>query len=203
MGRANKPRKWSNLKGQIPDDAEPTISEWMEKVLVEKDTLNAKSMQEIQDEWVALEEEEAFAALAESQRNIKYKALEMKILEELEKVKAVAGTDMWRGEHKTFSPQFTPRPVVTDLAALMKWIHDTKQEAVLTLAAPKLKSIVCEALDTEAAVAMTPAQRSELKAGDPASGVPPPGVSVFLQTKVHHTTVKQAPTGGDPEDDPF
>jgi hypothetical protein len=202
----NKPRKWSNLKGQLPDDPEQVqMSPWMEKVLTAKDARQSHTMQQLQDEWVDLEQEEAFASLAEGERNIKYEALERRILEELERVKAVAGTDMWRGESKTFSPQFTPRPVVDDPAKLLQWIKDTKQEALLTLPAPRLKSLVCEALDTEAAAVMTPAQRAELKAGEPASGSPPPGVSVYLQTKVHHTTVKSAtpPTGGEPEDGPF
>lgn len=206
MARAGKPRKWSNLKGQIPDAAPSETTEWMAKVYIEKDGLAGKTMQEMQDEWVALEEEEEFAKLAESKRNITYKALELRILEELQKVKAIAGTDMWRGENKTFSPKFTPHPTVTDPVALMKWIHDTNQEAQLTLSAPRLKSIVNEALDTEAAVAMTPAQRAELKPGDPASGAPPPGVAVFLQTGVHHTSVKQiipGTAGSDPDDSPF
>lgn len=191
MGRANKPRKWANQKGVLPDAPVGESTEWMGLVYEHKDTLAGKTMTELQDEWASLEEEEEFAKLAESKRNIEYRALELRILEELEKVKAVAGTDMWRGERKTFSPQFTPRPTVTNLSALMQWIKDTGQEAVLTLASPKLKSIVCEALDTDAALAMTPAQRAELKPGDPASGVPPPGVAVFLQTSVHHTTVKK------------
>lgn len=203
MGRANKPRKWSNLKGIVPDDPEQVVlTEWMIKVLEAKDERQAKSMQELQDEWSDLEEEEAFAELAQSERNIKYAALERRILEELEKVKAVAGTDMWRGERKTFSPKLTLRPTVNDLSALMQWIHDTGQESQLSLPAPRLKSIVCEAMDTDAAVSMTPAERAALKPGAPASGQPPPGVKVFLQTGVNHTTVKKA--GPPPDDDiPF
>lgn len=203
----NKPRKWSNLKGQIPD-APVELSERFQEVLAETDKLRIKetgevfSMADLQNEWVALEEEADFASLQEHQRNVKFDALERRILEELEKVKAVAGTDMWRGEHKTFSPKFTPRPTVTDLQALMQWIKDTKQEDQLTLAHPRLKAIVCEALDPDAAAAMTPAERAALKPGAPASGLPPPGVKVFLDTGVNHTSVKRARVG-DPEDDAF
>jgi hypothetical protein len=51
---------------------------------------------------------------------------------------------------------------------------------------------------------MTPAQRAELNPGDPASGVPPPGVKVFLQTTVHHPPVKRpAPVEPDELDGPF
>lgn len=163
----------------------------MQKVFEAKDARQAKTMNELALEWADLEEEEEFEELAQSERNIKYAALERRILEELEKVKQVAGTDMWRGEGHTFSPKFTPRPVVTDLPALMAWIKSTGQEHQLTLPKPRLKSIVCEALDTELAASMTVAQRAELKPGDPSSGACPPGVSAFLDTGVHHTGGKR------------
>lgn len=202
MGRRNKPRKWSNLEGTLPADTSSELSERFQQVLAEVDKRRGTTMQDLQDEWVDLEEEERFAKLAEYNRNVKYEALERRILEELEKVKAVAGTDMWRGAAKTFSPKWTPRPSVEDTARLMQWIKDTGQEHQLTLPAPRLKSIVCEALDTDAAALMTPAQRAQLKPGDPASGAPPPGVTVFLDKSVHHTTVKAgAPIPQD--DDPF
>lgn len=202
MARANKPRKWSNLKGQIPD-APVEVSEHTEKIFAARDERRGRPLAELADEWADLEEEEAFAKLAEEKRNIIYAALEGLILDALKTVKDVAGTDMWRGERKTFSPQFTPRPTVKDPAALRKWIEDTGQHDQLSLSAPRLKAIVCEALDTEAAAAMTPAQRAQLKPGDPSSGVAPPGVEVFLQQTVHHTTVKRASAVPVDDEGPF
>jgi hypothetical protein len=202
MGRRNKPKKWSNLEGQLPRDTSAELSERFQQVLAEADKRNGRTMQALQDEWVDLEEEEAFAKLAEYERNVKFEALERRILEELEKVKAVSGGDMWRGAAKTFSPKFTPRPSVEDAAKLMAWIKATGQEHQLTLPAPRLKSIVCEALDTDAAALLTPAERAQLKPGDPASGAPPPGVTVFLDKSVHHTTVKTSSPVPD-DDNPF
>lgn len=205
MSRRNKPRKWSNLQGQLAaDPEETTLSPWMEEVLVLKDERKDKTMDELALEFADLEEEEAFADLATSERNKKFKAIELRVLDELKRVEAVAGTDMWRGQGQTFSPKYTPRPVVTDPAALMQWIRETGQEDQLTLSAPRLKSIVNEVLDTELAALMSPAARAALKPGDAGSGLLPPGVAAFLQTSVHHTSAKK-PTSGpsDPDDVPF
>lgn len=201
----NKPRKWSNLKGQLPAVEEP--SEWMMKVLAEKDKLAGKSMAELKDEYAALEEEQRFEDLARAERNIKFAALEKRILEELAKIKELAGTDMWRGDGHTFSPKYTPRPVVKDPAALMDWIKQRGLQELLSLPSARLKSIVVEALNTEMAAMMSPAERAALKPGDPGSGMPPPGVEVFLHETVHHTsgTKKSARRSSDDtdEDAPF
>lgn len=208
MARKKSCNKWSNVP-----DAPVEMSDRFKAVLEEADKLRWHpvdepsdvrepfTMTDLQNEWVALEEEEAFAELAAAQRSIKFDALERRILEELEIVKRVSGSDMWRGDHKTFSPKFTPRPQVKDLHALMQWIESTGQRDQLTLPAPRLKAIVCEALDTELAASMTPAQRAALKPGDPASGVPPPGVEAYLDRGINHRTVRITHAGDD--DGPF
>jgi len=208
-----KKRRWSNLKGVLPADVETTVSPWMQKVLVEVDQRADKSMEALADEYAGLDAQEDEAAKLAAERAIKYKALEMCILKRLEVVKATAGTDMWRGGGMTFSPRFSPRPVVEDKAALMKWIEDTKQQELLTLAAPTLKAIVCEALDTDIAALLTVEQRATLSPGDPGSSQPPPGVKVFLQETITRTAKKFNLTeavleerGGEPEateDGPF
>lgn len=205
MARKNKPRKWSNLAGQLPEDPRQShLSPWMQEVLAIKDEkYNELSMSELKDEWAKLDEAQAAADALTSERNKQYKALELRVIEELKKVHEVAGTDMWRGDGHTFSPKFNPRPVVKDPVALRKWIEENDKEDLLTLSAPRLKSIVCEALDTELAAMMTPAQRAGLKPGDPSSGMPPPGVEVFLQTSVHHTGGKNVPQPSEDDDSAF
>jgi hypothetical protein len=199
----NKARKWSNLVGKLPEDAPRESSEWMEKVFVLKDELKSATMDDLACAYADLDEEEALAELAQKERNIKYKALELRILEELDKVKAIAGTDMWRGRGQTFSPKFTPRPVIENPAALAQWIQDTGQQHLLTLPPARLKSIVCEALDPDGAAVLNAAQRAALKPGDPASGACPPGVSAFMAFGLNHTTTRKKspalPSSSQPE----
>lgn len=206
----NKVRKWSNLKGQVPDAPTAEPSEWMERVFKEKDARQTKTMSELQEEYAELVAADEAAEEAKSERNIKYAALDRRILEELDKVKQVSGQDMWRGNGHTFSPKFSPRPVVEDPVAFMKWIHDTNQQDQLTLPTGRLNAIIAECMDTSLASILTPAQRALLAPGDPGSGMPPPGIKLFLQTSVHHTSPKAAKPGapvespaGDPDDGPF
>lgn len=206
MARANKARKWSNLKGQVPDAAPEELSERMLEVFAAKDERNDKSMDELIAEYASLEEEEAFEVLAASKRSILYEALDRRILEELAKVKQIAGTDMWRGDGRTASPKYTPQPIVENYDELVEWIKaNNLQDTCFTLSKPRLKSIVCEALETDAAAVLTPAERAQLKPGAPGSGAPPPGVKVHLRTSVHHTSQKQrAPRHvAEPDDVPF
>lgn len=199
MARRKK-RQWSNLKGQIPDDPEQVVmSERMEKVLKEKDERADKSMNDLAQEFASLEEEESFEELARSERNIKFEAIERRILEELEKIQGIAGTDMWRGDGHTFSPKYQARPIVTDPAKLMQWVRDTGQEALLRLLPSTLQSIVNEALNTDLAATLTPAQRAALEPGSAGSGVPPPGVQVVLRTTVNHRGPGRKRRQGDDE----
>lgn len=200
MGRRNKPRKWSNLKGQVAD-VPVEMSPWMQEVMAQADARGDRSMEDLAKEYYALEQEATLARQAESKRNILFAAIDRCILKHLERVKEVAGTDLWRGaEGGTFSPKFTPHPVVADPVALMQWLRDTDQLHLLTLPKSRLKSIVCEALDTELASSLTPAQRALIKPGDPSSGAPPPGVNVFLHTGVHHTSPRSTHLPNDAED---
>ena len=183
---AKKPRKWSNQKDKLP--APPAeSSQWMDKVFAAKDERKDKTMAELAEEYKGLVEEEKFEELARKARNIIYEALERRMLEELEKVEQLSGQDVWRGGPGTFSPKFTPRPTVTDQAALDAWIVENKLESLLTLPSGRLSSIVAEAYDPDAAASMTPAQRAALKPGMPGSALPPPGVSVFLARGVNYT----------------
>jgi hypothetical protein len=108
---------------------------------------------------------------------------------------------MWRGQNQTFSPKFDVSPSVKDKSALMQWVHScvscgrTEDECKcdefinratqLSLAKPTLKSIVSEAYDSDIAELLTPAQRAQLKPGDPGSMMPPPGVSVYMVNGVN------------------
>lgn len=186
MARRNKPRKWSNLKDVLPAAPAKESGEWIEKVFAEKDKRADYTMEELDAEYALLVAEDEAAAAAQRERNIKYEALERRILEELEKVQTVSGQDMWRSrEGHTFSPKYDPYPIVKDKAALMQWIRDSKLEDLLTLTKPTLKMIVREAFDTELAALMSPGQRAQLKPGQAGSGAPPPGVEVFLKTGVN------------------
>jgi hypothetical protein len=207
MARKKTGGKWSNLKGQFPEATPVELSDRMVEVFAAKDARKDATMDELIAERAALEEEEAFEDLARADRSVKYEALDRRILEELDKVKQIAGTDMWRGDGRTASPKITPQPIVEDIVALTEWIKDTGlYDTLFTLSKPRLKATVCEALETDAAAALTPAQRAALKPGAPGSGAPPPGVKVHLRTTVHHTSAKQrAPrhVAADPDDVPF
>lgn len=195
-----KVRQWSNLKGQLrPDPEQVELSERMKRVLKEKDERAAKSMNDLALEFASLEEEEAFEALAAHERNIKFEAIERRILEELQKIQDMAGTDMWRGDGHTFSPKYHPRPIVTDPGKLLTWIHDTGQDSLLRLLPPTLQSIVGEALNTDLAATLTPAQRAAMQPGSAGSGTPPPGVDVVLRTTVNHRGPGKKRRQGDDE----
>lgn len=207
----NKPRANAHLLGKIPD-APVEISERMSKVLAEKDKRRTKddgtpyTMDDLAGEYGSLEEEEEFEDLAKTARSVVFEALERRILEELERVKTIAGTDMWRGQGQTFSPKYVLNVHVDDPIALRRWIKDTDQEHVLSIPAPRLKSIVAEALNPEIAVSMTPEQRIALKPGAPGSMQPPPGVSVTMHTTINHTNsaAKQRRASLAPDEDaPF
>lgn len=194
MARRDKTRKWSNLKGQIPEavDLSPRGAEVI-KLADERRQKEDGSPVVIDDlalEWNGLEEEEEFETLAREQRNVIYDALTKRILEELERVKQLAGTDLWRGQDQTFSPKYMLNIKVSDPVALRKWVEETGQQHLLTVPTGRLKGIVSECMDTDKAAAMTPAERAQLKAGQPGSGMPPPGVEVSLFTTVHHTSTK-------------
>lgn len=185
MGRRKGPRKWSNLKDQLPAAPVNESGEWIEKVFREKDARQQLTMEQLSDEWAALVEEEDKAREAESERNIKFAALERRILEELEKVQEVSGQDVWRGKGRTFSPKIEPYPVVTDRAKLKAWIKEEGLDDLLTLPPATLKTLTKEAFDTEIAAMMSPAQRAKLKPGKAGSGQAPPGVTPFLKTTVN------------------
>lgn len=215
MPRKTKDRAWSNLKGVIPDAPEQVeLTPRTIKVIEEADKRRVKlvdeqehpvTMDDLAKEWSGLEEEEEFEELAKTQRNIIYDALTRRILEELEHVKAVAGTDMWRGDGQTFSPKFALNIKVTDPIALRKWVEETGQQHLLTIPRGRLNGIVAEAMKLDTAAALTPAERAALKPGQPGSGQPPPGVEVTLFTTVHHTNPsKRTRRSSDPDDEgPF
>ena len=200
-----KQRAWSNQVGKLPQSPEDTLSPWYQEALRMKEERKDKTMQELKDEYAELEAADEKAATEQSARNLIYKALELRILEEIKKVQAVAGTDTWRGDGHVFSPKHTARPVIEDPAALKKWIEDTNQLDQLTLPTGRLNAIITEAFNTDMSSILTPAQRAMLKPGDPGSGQPPPGVKVFLQTSVHHTAPRAKPSesSDDGDDGPF
>jgi hypothetical protein len=202
MARRDKVRKWSNLKGQIPDAVD--LSPRAQLVIAEADKRRGQTtMDDLAIEWNSLEEEEAFESFARDQRNIYYDALTKRILEELDKVKTLAGTDLWRGQDQTFSPKHMLNLRVTDPVALRRWVEETDQNHLLSIPSGRLKGIVGEAMNTDIAAAMTPAERAKLKPGMPGSGQPPPGVEVSLFTTVHHTSTapgKKTRGSSDPDD---
>lgn len=203
MARRDKSRKWSNLKGTIPDavDLSPRAQEVIKladerrvKQVVDEgqptDITVPYGMDDLAQEWNGLEEEEAFEDMAREGRNVIYDAITKRILEELERVKALSGGDLWRGQDQTFSPKYMLNIKVTDPVALRKWVEDTGQQHLLTIPSGRLKGIVSEAMDTDKAAPLSPAERAQLKAGQPGSGQAPPGVEVSLFTTVHHTSTK-------------
>jgi hypothetical protein len=195
---AKKSRAFSNLKGVVPDYKEVTASDRQLRVNAETDKRAAKSMMELADEYGELCLSDDAAAAEAKERNIKFEALERRILPILENAKAQGYGDMWRGLGQTFSPKYKPRPAVKDRSALLKWIKDTGQEDQLTLPDGRLGEIIKEAFDEQIAMALHPDDRAKLKPGQPGSMQAPPGVEVYLQTTVHHTGGKQQePTDDD------
>ena len=168
------------------------------EIFQNKDARSGKTLNELKDEYFALRAEKRAAKLAERERNVKFAAIDLCILDQLKKVEEVAGTDMWRAEDgATFSPKHRALAKVTDPVAFLMWIHEHEREDELRLPQGKLNELIKEALDTDAAALLTPTQRAELRPGEPASCAPPPGVSVTIQTRVHHT----GGVGSEDEDD--
>lgn len=145
------------------------------------------TMQEIADLYRSLEAQDQKAKEQQSIRNIWYAAIERRVMELLEGVKTTSGQDMWRGAGTTFSPKFTPDPVIEDPKALRQWIADNDMEDMLTLPTGRLQEIVKSALDPEIAAILTPAAREQLakSPGAAGSGAPPPGVKVFMRKGVN------------------
>lgn len=204
----NKPRANAHLVGSLP--APPVeMNERQLRVLAEKDKLRLKedgtpyTLKDLAEQYASLEEEASFEDLAQRERSIHFEALERRMLEELEKNKDLTGIDMWRGDGQTISPKHVLNVHITDPIALRKWIKDTDQEHVLSIAAPRLKSIVAEALNADIVTAMTPAQRAALQPGQPGSMQPPPGVSVTLFSTINYTSRKPKAVAAPDDDNPF
>lgn len=198
-----KGRAWSNLPGQVPDEPVPVTerelairkrADELRGLALDPATnqpLAAKTMRELAQEYASLVEEEDFESLAHKQRSVAYEALERVILAELARVEELSGQDTWRGEGQTFSPKFLPIPVITDRAALLRWIKEQgHEEYLLDVKDSRLKEVVLAALNTDAAAAMTPGERAQLRPGEPASGQPPPGVTVFVRRGINRTANK-------------
>lgn len=188
-----KQRKWSNL--QVPEEpVELTEREVAIRKLADEYRGSEGviwTMRALAVEYASAVEEEKFETLAAKERSVKYEALERVIREQLQMVEDLTGQDMWRGEGQVFSPKFTPIPVIHDRDSFMRWLED---EGVLMdylkLDSDKVKDLVKECLDTDAAVTMTPAERAALKPGQPASGQLPPGVSVFMRRGINRTETR-------------
>lgn len=192
---AKKARKWSNVN--VPEEP-VALTEREIAVRAEADKLRGvgtdpeghaytkKDMRELAQDYNGLCEEEEFEKLAARDRSVKYEALERVIRDELIKVEELSGQDMWRGEGCTLSPKNTLIAVVVDKITFKKWIRDTEQEHILEVPPSRLTSIVTDAMDPDAAALLTPAERALLKPGEPASGQPPPGVTIFIRKGINH-----------------
>lgn len=185
---AKKARKWSNTGLQ----EEPVeLSERELKIRAATAERDAKTLKDLAEEYLGLIEEEEFEELAQKARSITYEALDRRIRTELVKVKDLSGHDTWRGEGMTFSPKTLLIPVVKDKKALRDWVKASGREDMMEIGAPKLKSIVVDAMNTDDAADMTPGERAKLKAGEPASGAPPPGVEVYTRPGVNATRIRR------------
>lgn len=183
---AKKPRKWSNLDGQIPE--EPVeLTDREQKIRARCDELRAAQtpMKDLAATYRSIREEEAFEELAEKARSLEKAALERVIRSELERVQDISGQDMWRGEGMTFSPNIAVIPFVTDRQAFEQWIRDTGRESFFAIPEGRVKSLVCDALNEDEAVMLTPEERAALKPGEPGSMQPPPGIGVFIRKGVN------------------
>ena len=191
-----KNRKWSNLKGQIPDEP---VEVNPRELLVREEADKWRGadgkdhdMSELAREYQSLCEEEEFEDLARKVRSVKYEGLERVIRERLEKVMELSGQDMWRGEGQVFSPKYQPIPTIADRTALVAWLKEKGiYQDLLILDTDAVVKMTKEALDTDMAVTLTPGERAKLQPGDPASGQPPPGVSVFFRKGVNRTEIKR------------
>jgi|SRR5579859_2184816 len=176
-----KPRKWSNLEGQLPAPPSQDPPEWVQKILDAKDFRHDYTLADIEAEFAALDKEEERAKAEASDRNIRYAALESLALD---RIKA-DGIDLWRGKLFSISPRFALHANVIDKAALVEWVKTTDRAELLSVMPGTVTSLAGQALDLEAAAAMTPAQRAEIKPGEPGSGATPPGIAVFLRPTIN------------------
>lgn len=178
---AKKNRKWTNLPGTVPEE----IVELSEKELAIRkatDERRAKSMSELAAEYGDLCEEEEFADLAKKARDIVYEALERLIGDQLKRIQTLSGQDTWRGDGQLFTPKISVIPLVADRTALMQYLKDTKQESLLTLEFPRLKSLTTTVLDD--LESMTPAERS---LSTVTYTEPLPGVKLYLKHGIRRT----------------
>jgi hypothetical protein len=183
-----KTRKWSNLEGVLPEDPKSNeAGPFMDKVWKEVDAREGKPFADISAEWESLNDAGDEAKRIASERNVRYRALEIIMLRRLKQQKEETGHDSWRGRDMLYSPQFELEVLVTDEDAYMKWIKETGQEHMLRMPRSKTEEIVKDALSTELAAMLTADQRASLKPGEPASGACPPGIEVYLRKKIHDT----------------
>lgn len=173
---AKKPRKWSNLDAPEP----PVVLDAREQAIREVVAELPRNMKALAIDYVALEEEEAFAALEAKRRSIRYAALERVIRDQLALVESVSGQDTWRGEGCTFSPKNSVIPQMEDRTAFHDWIKATGRESFLDVSPPRVKSLLVDALNEEDVVNLTQAERAALKQGEPGSLQPPPGLKFFV-----------------------
>ncbi len=195
-----KPRKWSNLEGQLPEPA-VELTPWELSIREVLRKLDALQLPQLQEEWSkldAIEMQDKAPALEHVQqtelkdldrssrkmRNLLYAALDRRVLTELRKIKELAGTDQYKGALGTFSPKHNVDPSITDNAALTKWAKDNGFEELLALPKSKLSEIITDALDQNAASSLSPAQRAGLTPGSAGSMQPPPGVKLYMRTTV-------------------
>lgn len=198
MGRKQRP--WSNLKGVLPDysgQGDDSLTDRQREVIKEADARAEKSMGELAEEYGVLYAEAEADEMNAKVRNITFDAIEKRAIIILEKARAEGLGDMYRGHDQTFSPKYVPRPVVTNPKALLDWIYATGQQDQLTLPGGRLQEIIKEVYDVNIARVLSPDQRAALKPGQPGSMQAPPGVEVYLQTTIHHTSTKNK----EPQDD--
>lgn len=186
-----KQRKWSNMRGQLPERP-VELSPRELAIRAHKDTLNDHALPELQAAWSALDAVEASVAVESRKRSIEYAALERRVLEELKKIEALAGTDQYKGALGTFSPKYNVEPSVENNDVLTEWAKKNGFEELLSLPSGKLKEIVTDALDKNAATSLSVPQRAALTPGSAGSLQPPPGVKLFMHTTVSFTSKKVA-----------
>ena len=177
-----KARKWSNLEGQLPAPAMP--DDYATKILARKDALRAKGVTDlaaVARQFLDVDEHQAEVTEQQANLDLDYAALESLAREFLQ----ATNTDLWRGEGMTLSPRNALHASTSDRAALNAWARATERDDLLTVLPGTVTSLASEAMDLERAALLTPAERATLKPGEPGSGAPPPGVTVYLRPTIN------------------
>lgn len=153
------PSKWAHLKTELPPlPDEPGA--YGDALRARVDALRATPAKDLAALFEAADEAKHEAEAVAKAAELEVEAVTRAILAYLD----ATGMDKFAVGGRTFTPSYEPFPRVDDRATLLSWALDHARGDLLSVHAGKLKSLVKAAVEGE--------------------GDLPPGVSVFLKTRL-------------------